>query len=267
MPVEKAEGQKLKVFISYSRMDEEFAQELVCGLGVAGFEPYLDKHDIVGGEDWEVRLGRLLEIADTIVFVISPDAIASERCQWEVDRTVSSGKRLLPVVWRDVKESEVPSRLKRLNYIYFDKPNSFGQSLATLATALKTDLDWIREHTRLGELAARWNARSRVEALLLRGEELHEAQRWLARKPSEAPEPPELYRALLAEGHRAEEGRANKERQQLEDMAAAQAANFMQPVIQATSNPLVVDTRCHTPMPRPMASAIATAARAHLAVR
>ena len=39
-----------------------------------GFEPYLDKHDIAAGKDWEVRLGGLIEAADTIVFVISPDA-------------------------------------------------------------------------------------------------------------------------------------------------------------------------------------------------
>jgi len=30
-----------------------------------GFEPYLDRHDIAAGEDWEARLGRLIEAADT----------------------------------------------------------------------------------------------------------------------------------------------------------------------------------------------------------
>jgi TIR domain len=56
---------KLKVFISYSRKDEDFAQDLLAGLQIAGFEPYLDKHDIAAGEDWEARLGRLIEWADT----------------------------------------------------------------------------------------------------------------------------------------------------------------------------------------------------------
>jgi len=44
--------QKLKVFISYSRKDEDFAQELLTGLELVGFEPYLDEHDIAAGEDW-----------------------------------------------------------------------------------------------------------------------------------------------------------------------------------------------------------------------
>jgi hypothetical protein len=75
-----------------------------------------------------------------------------------------------------VPEAEVPPRLKQLNYIFFDKPHSFGPSLAALATALRTDLDWIREHTRLSEAALRWQQRGRSEALLLRGEELLSAK-------------------------------------------------------------------------------------------
>jgi len=82
--VSAAEDRKLRVFISYSRKDEDFAQELLAGLEVLGFEPYLDKHDIAAGEDWEARLGRLIEATDTVVFVISPDAVASDRCAWEV---------------------------------------------------------------------------------------------------------------------------------------------------------------------------------------
>src|SRR5215470_16836776 len=119
-----AEPAKLKVFISYSRKDEDFAQDLLEGLEVAEFEPYLDKHDIAAGEDWEARLGRLIEAADTVVFVISPDAVASERCAWEVECTVNLKKRLLPIVFRRVEEAQVPPHLKQLNYIYFDRPLS-----------------------------------------------------------------------------------------------------------------------------------------------
>src|SRR5262249_23166868 len=135
-----AEPGRLKIFISYSRKDEDFAQDLLEGLEATGFEPYLDKHDIAAGEDWETRLGRLIETADTVVFVISPDAVASKRCAWEVDCTIDRKKRLLPIVWRRVEEAQIPPRLKRLNYIFFDRPLSFGASLRALATALKTDI-------------------------------------------------------------------------------------------------------------------------------
>ena len=49
-------SEKLKVFISYSRKDSvAFADELVFGLELVGFAPFLDRHDIAAGEDWEAR--------------------------------------------------------------------------------------------------------------------------------------------------------------------------------------------------------------------
>jgi hypothetical protein len=94
-------GEKLKVFISYSRKDSTaFADELLAGLEVSGFAPFLDRHDIVPGEPWETRLGGLIEQSDTVVFVVSPEAVKSEQCTWEVDRTVELSKRLLPVIFK-----------------------------------------------------------------------------------------------------------------------------------------------------------------------
>ncbi len=218
-----AADSKFKVFISYSRKDEDFAQELLAGLQLAGFEPYLDKHDIAAGEDWEARLGRLIEAADTVVFVISPDAVASERCAWEVERTVELKKRLLPIVWRRVEEAQVPPRLKQLNYIFFDKPLMSVPSLTALTTALKTDLGWIREHTRIGEASLRWDGRGRNDALLFRGDELAAAKAWLANPPQYAPEPSLLHHEFIKAGEDAEAARSTAERQRLDQMAAAQA--------------------------------------------
>ena len=216
-----AEKTQLKVFISYSRKDEDFAQELLAGLELVGFQPYLDKHDIAAGEDWEVRLGRLIETADTVVFIISPDAVTSERCAWEVDRTITLKKRLLPIVWRRVDETLVPLRLKQLNYIFFDRPLMSVPSLTALATALQTDIEWVREHTRVGDAALRWHARGRAEALLLRGEELAVAKAWLAAQPQYAPEPTLLHHEFINASEDAEKVRTTADRQRLDQIRAA----------------------------------------------
>src|SRR5262245_45125595 len=216
-----AEDRKLKVFISYSRKDEDFAQELLSGLQLSGFEAYLDKHDIAAGEDWEARLGRLIEAADTVVFVISPDAVASERCAWEVEHATTLKKRILPVVWRRVEETQVPPRLKQLNYIFFDRPLISLPSLIALATALRTDIEWVREHTRLGEAAIRWDQRGRPEALLLRSEDLAAAKVWLASQPKYAPDPTLLHHEFIKAAEDAEAARTSVERKRLDEMAAA----------------------------------------------
>src|SRR6516162_2419787 len=114
-------GEKLKVFISYSRKDSaEFADELLAGLEYGGFAPFLDRHDIAAGEDWEVRLGGLIEQSDTVVFVISPESVKSERCVWEVDKALGLSKRLLPVIYKSVPDSEIPVQLSKLQFVRFD---------------------------------------------------------------------------------------------------------------------------------------------------
>lgn len=206
-------GETLRVFISYARRDAaDFADELQAGLEVAGFEAFLDRHDIAGGEDWEARLGGLIESADTVVFVITPTSVASERCQWEVVRAAALSKRVIPVVRIAVEEAQTPDSLRRLNYIFFDEGRSFSRSLGDLAKALRVDLAWIREHTRLSEVARRWDARSRNEVLLLRGPELEASRTWLAEWRAPAPEPTELQRAFMAASEEAEGAIVKRER-------------------------------------------------------
>lgn len=182
---------KPKVFISYARADGSvLAQQLVTGLNLAGFEAFLDKHDIEKGEDWEERLKGLILGADTVVFIISPSSIRSERCGWEVERTLELGKRLIPVHWIPVPETDVPIALKRLNYTFFDQGGPFEKPLTELIDALRKDVPWIRIHTRIGENASRWKAAAdgkKASDLLLRGSELADALDWRQRRKDDAP--------------------------------------------------------------------------------
>src|SRR6516162_2606742 len=213
-------GETLKVFISYSRKDSTaFVDELVLGLEDRGFAPILDRHDIKPGEPWEVRLGGLIEQADTVVFVVSPEAVKSERCVWEVDRTIELSKRLLPVIFKPVPEHDIPKELSRLQFVRFDTGRGITRPLAELAEALRQDLDWIREHTRVGELARRWEGRKRPESLLLRGDDLEAAKAWMATRKVGAPEITDAQRALISASEESEAKRLGNERAQLKATA------------------------------------------------
>jgi formylglycine-generating enzyme required for sulfatase activity len=192
-------SEKLKVFMSYSRRDStEFVDELVAGLGLAGFAPFLDRHDIAAGEKWQERLGGLIEQTDTVVFVISPESVKSERCTWEVERTLQQSKRLLPVVYKAVPEADIPEQLRARQFVRFDGGAGFARPLGQLAEALHQDIEWIREHTRFGELAARWEMRGRPESLLLRGEDVTAAQAWAESRKTDAPGITDGMRAFIA---------------------------------------------------------------------
>ena len=85
-----------RVFISYSRKDSAMAEELRDALRAAGFNAYLDVHDIDPGEKWKHRLGDLIAPAEKIVFLISADSVASDICEWEIERAERLGKMNRP---------------------------------------------------------------------------------------------------------------------------------------------------------------------------
>jgi tetratricopeptide (TPR) repeat protein len=189
---------KARIFVSYSRQDNAFARRLVDALLARHFDAFLDTKDIVAGEDWQARLGKLILAADTVVFVVSPDSIGSKFCAWEVQEATLLDKRIVPVVARDTPNASVVPSLARLHFLSFKDDTAFETQVGALTTAIETDLDWIREHTRLAEIAQRWNSAGRRTADLLRGKALEETEAWALRHPRTAPPPSEQQRAFIA---------------------------------------------------------------------
>ncbi|HUS96577.1 MAG TPA: TIR domain-containing protein, partial [Hyphomicrobiaceae bacterium] len=221
-------GSKLKVFISYSRQDLGFADQLVSFLEWQEFQAVIDRKGIHGAEKWEARLGQLILEADIVVFVLSPNSAASDVCRWEVEEADRRRKRIIPVLCRPLDGAQPPDRLRDLNYIYFyEEPDTPGSGFATgllrLLDALSVDIDWVREHTRLEELATRWDVNGQPEDQLVRGSELAGYKAWRGRRPATAPELTDLQRNFLGASEGAEAARESAERRQLEAMAAAQA--------------------------------------------
>ena len=180
---------KTKVFISYSRKDTAFADSIEAALKARGFEPLIDRSEIYAFEDWWKRIQALIGRADTVVFVLSPDAVASEITLKEVALAASLNKRFAPIVYRGVADKAVPETLRELNFIFFDDPTRFEESVDQLAEALDTNIEWIRQHTEYGEAERRWSAAGRPNSLLLRSPTLDVAEHWIVTRPRSAPEP------------------------------------------------------------------------------
>lgn len=226
LPVTMAKiDQSLKIFISYARKDgAAFAEEMVEALEVAGFDPFLDRNDIAAGEDWEKRLEAMIAAADTVVFVMTPGSAASERCGWEITTATALSKRIIPVVALEVPEADAPPAIARLNYIFFTRGLSFARALKQLATALTSDAGWIREHTRIAELADRWIHRGRPDVLLLRGPELDAASHWVTAATDGGPQPTDLQRSFIDASAHYEHQQANIEAERLAAVGVEQSA-------------------------------------------
>ncbi len=99
------------VFISYSRKDKDFVLALHQALEERGKDTWVDWEDIPLTAEWRKEIYAGIEHADAFAFVISPDSIASEVCNQELDHATTHNKRLVPVVRRTVDTKRVPSSL------------------------------------------------------------------------------------------------------------------------------------------------------------
>jgi formylglycine-generating enzyme required for sulfatase activity len=107
------------------------------------------------------------------------------------------GKRTLPIVIQDVEPTLIPGRIKRFNYIFIRNADEQASGLVKLVGAVQTDINWIRTHTRLGELAADWDRGKRTTEFLLRGTTLLSAESWIADLPPAGSAPTLLQREYI----------------------------------------------------------------------
>jgi hypothetical protein len=193
-----------KIFISYSREDIAFVDRLAAALNALGFDPLVDRTEILAFEDWWNRIESLIAKSDTVIFVLSPDAVESKNCAKEVAFAASLNKRFAPIVFRRVSNG-IPEPLARLNFFFFDGDSDFNNSMKRLGEALTTDIEWVRRHTEVVEKAWRWAAAGRPGRgeLLLRSRTLEEAEQWIASRPHEAPQPTEATQPFIAASRRA----------------------------------------------------------------
>ena len=75
-----------------------------------------------------------------------------------------------------MSEADAPAELSSLNWLFFIEQNQIEPSFRALIASLNTDIEWVREHTKLTDRAERWD---KGRASALQGHELEVAEQWL----------------------------------------------------------------------------------------
>lgn len=185
------------IFISYSRKDKKFAEKLVGRFVDQQVDVWIDWEDIQPSTDWWQEIERGIETSDVLVFLVSPDSVASQVCRKEVDHAVANGKRLIPVVVREVDPQDVPAVISKLNWIFFRKNDDFDVSFTNLDIAIHTDFEWVRVHNEVQVKALKWKRTAYDKSLLLFGKELNDVERQFQAVGDREPIPTDLQREYI----------------------------------------------------------------------
>lgn len=135
-------SEPIRVFISYSREDLEKAMQLYYQLRAAGFQPWIDKKDILPGEIWEQSIWRAVRQAHFVVICLSSGSVQKRGfLQREIKTALSFWQEkldkdiyLIPVRF---DECEVPQSLAELQWVDLFKQDGFEQLLAALTEGVR----------------------------------------------------------------------------------------------------------------------------------
>src|SRR5215472_2310974 len=128
----------ISLFISYAHADSAFVDRLEADLQKEGFDPWVDRQRLKGGQRWRRALQDAVKGAQVLLIVLSPDAITSENVQIEYDYVLELGKLVIPLYYR---QCEVPMELRAIQWIDFRQ--SYEQGIAALVQVLHQQQDKI----------------------------------------------------------------------------------------------------------------------------
>jgi hypothetical protein len=164
---------------------------------------WIDWEGIPPTVDWWREIEKGIEEADAFLFLISPDSATSKVCGMEIDTAIKNGKRIIPLIVRDIKEDEKPKQLSHINWIFFRGQDDFDASIQKLLIAIHTDYDWVATHRRLQVRALEWQRSYKEKSLLLRGKDLRTADAQIKSNSTKEPSPTDLQQEYLKKSHRA----------------------------------------------------------------
>lgn len=103
---------ELRVFVSYSRRDSAEVEALVAHLVASGCLVWIDRKDILAGDDFVHSLTSEVGRSDALVVLLTSRSAASSWCQAEIQRALARGINVI-LVQRD-PAAQLPDAMERL---------------------------------------------------------------------------------------------------------------------------------------------------------
>jgi len=212
------------VFISYSRVDSDFARKLNEELQFQGKRTWFDQESIASGTDFQQEIHRGIESSGIFLFVLSPESVNSPYCAGEVEHADKHNKRIVTVLYRDIDIKDLHPVLAEIQYLDFRGWDAdFDRELWGLLNVLNTDRAHLNVHTKLLVQAIDWDSHQRDPSLLLRGRELEQSVNWISEADTEgkSPAPTALQRNFIFESGKHEVQEANRWKELYQSAKAA----------------------------------------------
>lgn len=111
-----SENRKPSLFLSYCRRESPFVHSVFGHLERAGYTVWLDYQNLVPGKPWQEQIDAGIAGSDTMLLVVSAEAIASPNVEHEWRRAIALKKRIVLLLFQAVP---LPVELQNCEWIDF----------------------------------------------------------------------------------------------------------------------------------------------------
>jgi hypothetical protein len=126
-----------KVFISYAKEDYTFAEKLYDFLKDSNFKPWLDKKEILPGQDWNYILRKSLREANYIILLLSHTSVQKRgyvQREFKLaleyyEEKLEDDIYLIPL---KIDDCEIPERLNKFQWVEYNSEDCFNLVFSSL---------------------------------------------------------------------------------------------------------------------------------------
>jgi hypothetical protein len=119
------------IFISYSRADKTFVDNMVQGLERSGFSVWMDRDDIRGGTQWRAAIAQAIRGCDVFLVVLTSNSTDSNNVNQEMALASDHKRPILPIL---AEACDIPdgfdyqlAGLQRIDFCHDPADRAFGQ--------------------------------------------------------------------------------------------------------------------------------------------
>ncbi|MBP6822765.1 MAG: TIR domain-containing protein, partial [Acidobacteria bacterium] len=101
-----SEDRRPTVFISYCREDKEHVDRLIAELNAAGYDCWIDRSSIKGGEEWAMAIADGIIKSDALIPVVTAQSLCHRWVKLEILFARKFQKPIIPWVLEDVNQQK-----------------------------------------------------------------------------------------------------------------------------------------------------------------
>lgn len=134
--------EKIRIFLSYAREDESAVKELYQRLSDEGFEPWMDRQDILPGERWDTSIESAIQKSDFFLACLSTRSVGKRGViQRELEDALNAWQGmslhdiyLIPV---RLEECDIPRILRHLQWLDLFEVEGWARLLKAIQVGMK----------------------------------------------------------------------------------------------------------------------------------